>query len=192
MRRIKPILLGLIGLGIFGFLPGSSFGSQSATVDISVSIQASKDLSVDTTYYNFGALDVNVTSNTATPLVVKNESTGLVETYTIKGSTALSDSAGTDWVLAPSTSSTGLNTFALAAQFSDSHPNNAESSWLQDDLNKDSAVMCTTDVLGDGSTGDEGANVNPGDTRKLWFRIKTPTTVTDGGPHTVKVVLSVY
>jgi len=165
--------------------------ADNVNIDIHVSINASKSVMASATYYHFGAIDINTSSNSATPITITNNSLALVETYTIQGADAISETAGTNWTLADDPGSTGLNTYALAAQFTSSRPDNADGSWTSDDLNRLTAVTCTSSVLGDGSAGDEGTDVEAGGARSLYFRLKTPTTTSDGGAHTAQILLSV-
>jgi hypothetical protein len=157
-------------------------------LDIHVSISNTKDLTVSSTYYNFGALAVN-SSSVSTAITVTNPlATGLLETFTIKGDTATADGGGVNWVLA---SSTGTNQYALAAQFSDGLPADNTPAWDQDDLNSTSAVTATAAILGNGTAEQSGAAVSPNTSRSLWFRIRTPDVVSDPGHHKAVVVLSV-
>src|SRR5262245_28101588 len=57
-------------------------GVLSQNLEIHVSINAAKSLSAGTTYYNFGQLTPNVSSVSASALVITNDSGSLVETYT--------------------------------------------------------------------------------------------------------------
>ena len=158
-------------------------------LDIHVSISNSKDLTVDSTFYNFGALPVSSAAVTSAAITVTNpSSTGLIETYTIKGDTATADAGGVNWVLA---ASSGTDQYAMSAQFSNSAPALDISNWGSDSLNSTSAVTATSAVLGNGTPAESGAAVSPSATRKLWFRITTPDVVSDPGHHKAVVVLSV-
>jgi len=191
-RYKSQFLRGALAVAAMLCLSTWTRAADTQVVDIHVSIQSSKAISADTTSYDFGAIAINTSSNSAAPIVINNESTALIETYTIRGADAVSDSGGADWTLASSTDSTGINTYALAAQFSSSRPDNEEASWAEDHLNKTTPVVCSTTVLGDGTANDEGAGVIPGESRYLWLRIKTPTAVTDLTSHTATITVSVY
>ena len=192
MKTVKHMSLWLIGaLCALMSYTTQLKAADHVELDIRVSIAATKEVTVDTTFYYFGAIAINTSSNSATPIEVSNASSGLIETYTIKGGDAISDTVGQDWTLTGSTATTGSAIYALAAQFKSSRPDNAEENWLQDDLNRTTAVTCTTAILGDGTAGDEGAGVNPSDVRYLYFRLKTPTNTSDGGAHTAQLTLSV-
>ncbi len=190
MNKMKHITLWLIGAAFA--LTSHLQAADYVDIDIHVSINAIKDVSVDTTYYDFGALNVSASSNSVTAIVVTNDSTGLTQTYTIIGDTATSDASGTDWILETSSDTIGNNTYAMAAQFTDAgRPGNTEAEWVQDYMRVDQYITCTTNVFGDGSTNDEGANVDPAGNRNLYFRIHTPASTDDGGAHTATIRLSV-
>ena len=137
--------------------------------------------------YDFGAQSVNTSAVSVSAVTVQIDSTGLVETFTIQGANAPSTESGTSWTLA---SSPGSDQYALAAQFATSAPTNADGSWGSDDLTT-SAIVCTSTVLGNGTAGESGASVLPSASRNLWFRIKTPTSITDGGNHKATLTLAV-
>ena len=156
-------------------------------VDIHVSISASKSLSVNTTFFDFGALDVRISSVSNGAIIVTNDSTALIETYTLMATDAISDSGGTDWTLA---SSTGPDQVVLEAQFSDARPSDSNPNWSQDSVSN-GTTTCTDNIFGNGTASESGQEVMPAATRNLWFRIRTPSSVTNGGPHTMTVTISV-
>ena len=94
--------------------------ATSAVIDIRVSINATKSLTVGATTYNYGPLAVNI-SSVSSSILVTNASSSIIETYTLLAGNAVSDAAGTDWTLAASTST---NQYALGAQFSTAQPAN--------------------------------------------------------------------
>jgi hypothetical protein len=163
--------LAALTLGVFA-KPAHAVLSQS--LDINVSINATKSLSVNATTYNYGALNVNV-SSVSSHIIVTNDSGALIETYTLQGADANSTGGGTNWTLA---ASPGTDQYALAAQFSAALPNNADGDWASDDLTT-SPITATASILGNGTGAESGAAVVPSATRNLWFRIKTPTVVSD-------------
>jgi len=183
-RLIAGLSLAVAALALFA-MPAKAVTSQA--LDIKVSISATKSLSVDTTYYDFGGLAVSASSVTASAITVTNDSGALIETYTIQGANANSTGGGTNWTLA---GSPGSDTYALAAQFSSAAPADADGSWGSDDLTT-SAIAATAAVLGNGTAGESGLSVSPSATRKLWFRIKTPTAVSDTTQRKAVVTLAV-
>ena len=188
MKRIQKISLGLIGaaLGLIVLVkPAHAVNPQN--LDITVSILATKSLSVNTTAYDFSGLAVNTSSVSATAIVVTNDSVGLIETYTLQGANAASTGGGTTWTLA---ASTGTDTYALAAQFSSAKPTDVDGSWGSDDLTT-SAITATTNVLGNGTLAEAGVDVAAAATRNLWFRIKTPGVVSDTTERRATLTLAV-
>ena len=188
MKRIQKVGLSLMGaaLGLI-VMAKPSYAVTSQSLDITVSILATKSLSVDTTYYDFGGLSVNTSSVSASAIVVTNDSGGLVETYTLQGADAASTGGGTTWTLA---ASTGTDQYALGAQFSSARPTDADGSWGTDALTT-SAITATDTVLGNGTLAEAGTAVVPAATRNLWFRIKTPGTVTDTTQRKATLTLAV-
>ncbi len=182
LNRVFGFVFILLGVGL---APSVEAASSSQNLDIHVSINASKSLSVNTTSYNFGALAINSTVVSASSITVINDSGGLIETYTIQGASATPVGVGANWVLA---TSAGTDQFALAAQFS--NPGNIQAAWTADDLTY-AAIGCTADQFGNGTPGESGLQVTPNGIRGLWLRIKTPTAVTDTAEHKATITLAV-
>jgi hypothetical protein len=160
-------------------------------IDIHVSISATKDLTVNSTFYDFGAQNVNTAVITTSSITVTNASGGLVSTYTIQGANASSVGGGTSWTLDTSTGT--LDHYKLAAQFSDAKPSNVDASWSSDDLTT-SVIGCTKDVLGNGTLGESGASVSPlagSNKRALWLRLVTPLSVSDTTQRDATITLAV-
>ena len=89
--KLKHVVLG----GLFAVASLFAFSSSvkaalTQSIDIKVSISATKSVAVNTTYYHYGALGVNTSSVSATAIVVTNDSAALVETYTLQGANAAS------------------------------------------------------------------------------------------------------
>jgi len=195
MNRHRQLTNWLVGAAfcIAGF--AGPIKAASVDIDIHVSINASKDITAPTSYYYFGAININQSSNSVSALQIHNNSSGITETYTIKGGTATSDDAGTDWnLVASSTAISGTETYALAVQFSDNAnrvANDDEDLWQSDYLRIDQYITCTSTVFGDGNAARSGANVPPGADRYMYIRIHTPAATIDGGAHTASIRLSV-
>ena len=192
MKRISMKLsLTAMGMVMAALLFVSrSEAANPVNVDIRVSINATKSLAVGSTIYNYGALGVNV-SSVSSSILVTNDSAALVETYTIQGQNAASTQGGTAWTLASSTGA--LDTYALAAQFSNAQPVNTDVAFTADDLTT-SAIVATAGTLGNGTAGESGAAVSPtggSNTRNLWFRIRTPVSVTDTTQRLATLTLAV-
>lgn len=180
-------------LGAALIVAGFAGSLNAASVDIHVSINASKSLQAMTTMYYFGAVDVNSSSYSATELVIRNTSGALIETYKLSAGNAISDTSGTDWIL---DTAPAKDKYVLSAQFGAARPADAaDGTWGSDDLTS-TPTDCTDAAFGNGAPGETGKDVSPlaaGNARdkNLWFRIKTPTEVSDGGGHTALVTLSV-
>ncbi len=186
MKRLSRLALGLALTGAALGVAATSHAATSQGVDIRVSISATKSLLAGTTVYNYGPLAVNV-SSVSSGIAITNDSNALVETYTIQGANAVSTAGGTTWTLA---SSTGTDQYALAAQFGTSQPTDADGSWGSDDTTT-SAVPCDATAFGNGTAAQSGAAVLPNGARTLWFRIKTPSAVSDTTQRLATVTLAV-
>ncbi len=185
MTSKTKIWLGLAALAVIASVqPAKAVTSQ--TLDIKVSISATKSLAVGATFYNYGPLAVAV-SSVSSAIAVENDSGALVETYTIQGANALSTGGGTTWTLA---GSPGSDIYTLDAQFVSAQPNAADGSWTTDALTT-SVIECTTTTLGGGNDSEDGAGVAPGSFRNLYFRLKTPTSVSDTTQRNTVVTLAV-
>ena len=189
MYRLKSSYLWLVGAAMAFALFASPTKAQAQNLDIHVSITATKSLSVNTTFYDFGALPASSAAVSASSITVTNTSSVLIETYTIQGANAISDSGGTNWTLASSTAS---EQFALAGQFSNSTPANTDAAFTSDDMTS-SPVTCSATVFGNGTVGESGSSVDPVTTpaRGLWFRLRTPSITADSGAHKITIVLAV-
>jgi len=193
MNRLNKLTRWFVGAAIiFAGFSSQLKAADYVDIDIHVSINATKEVLASATYYYFGAININSSTNGVNSITITNNSTGITETYTVKGGTATSDTLGTNWNLVPSSTSVGSETYAMAVQFTGAgRPNNTEDDWMQDYLQMDAYITCTTDVFGDGTPGDEGASVGPGADRYMYFRLNTPQSTVDGGPHTATIRLSV-
>jgi len=190
MFRLKSSYLAIIGAAVLLTLcasPAKAVLSQN--IDIHVSITATKSLTVNTTFYNFGALNPSTGSVSASSITVTNASSVVIETYTVQGANAISDSGSGNWTLA---ASTGTDQYALAAEFSNAAPANTNAAFANSDLTA-SALTCSATAFGNGTVGESGSSVDPVTTpnRALWFRIRTPSIMTDKGAHTVTITLAV-
>jgi len=182
--HIKKSWLGFAALALIAYVAPAK-AVNPASLDITVQISATKSLAVNTTFYNYGALAVN-TSSVSGHIMVTNDSGALIETYTLQGANAIS-SGGQNWTLA---ASPGTDIYALAAQFSAAAPTNLDGSWTSDDLTT-SAIVATASVLGNTTAGESGAAVVPSAVRNLWFRLKTPTVVSDVSQRKATLTLAV-
>ena len=128
---LKKLSLWLIGAVIaLAVSKAPAYAASSAAIDIHVSINATKALTVGATAYNFGALSVNTSSVSATSILVTNTSGALQETYTLQGANATSSGGGTGWTLNTTTGT--LDNYVLGAEFATTIPANLDSAWTTD------------------------------------------------------------
>jgi hypothetical protein len=187
MNTHKKLSLWLVGAAATLAFASQAKATTPQSIDIHVSINATKNLSASATSYAYGALNVNV-SSVSSSIVITNNSGGIIETYRLLGANATSDTGGTNWTLA---SSTSADNYKLEAEFSNAQPANTDATWSAINFLTTSAQDCTTSQFGNGTAGESGATVSPSATRNLWFRIHTPDSVTDPGAHTGQATISV-
>ena len=150
MNQSKKISQWLLGAALlFAAFSSPAQAALTANVDIKVSINATKSIQViGTTTYTFGALSLNTSSNSATAIVIRNDSDAYIETYRLLAGDAIADVAGeNNWTLA---ASTAPDTYSLAAQFSTARPTNVETAdnWDASDCLTNSAQMCNAQLFG--------------------------------------------
>ncbi len=165
--------------------------TPSVSIDIKVSINASKSLNVGTTFYDFGLMNVNTSSVSASSILVTNDSGGLQESYSITGANALSTGGGTTWTLASSTGP--IDQYVLGAQFSTAMPTNTDATWSTS-ISSITTGNCTQNQFGNGTLGQSGSTVSAvtgSNTRNLWFRMITPLFVTDPTQRNATLTLAV-
>jgi hypothetical protein len=188
-KKLSIWLLGAMALGLTQV--GTSYAfTQSASIDIHVTISATKSLSINTTHYNFGSMAVNTSSVSASAIAVTNDSGSLLETYTLQGANATSAS-GTGWNIVASTGN--IDEYVLAGQFSTAAPANTDTAWSNDALTT-SAIPATDTVLGNGTHAEAANGVSPltgSNVRNLWFRMITPLFVTDVSQRNATLTLAV-
>jgi len=118
-QSLKKLSLWCLGaLAAVAMLHTSAHATTPQPLDIHVYISSTKDLTVDTTYYNFGALAVSSGVVASSSITVTNPSlTGIIETYTLLAGDAISDTALVNWARQNSSSSLTTDQYAIAAQF---------------------------------------------------------------------------
>jgi hypothetical protein len=162
--------------------------TPSASLDIHVSINASKSLTLGTTSYDFGALAVNTSSVSAAAIVVTNDSGSLQETYTLQGANA---TGGSGWTLNTTTGT--ADNYVLGGMFSTAQPTNDPATWSSS-LMTTSAVACSATQFGNGTAAESGLNVSPltaSKNRNFWLRMITPLYVTDTVQKNITITLAV-
>jgi len=182
----KKMIVGLMVAGILT-MPSLVIASSTGTVKLTVTVTGTADIevwylnsAVQPGTYDFGnAIGVDGTAISCASVTVKNTSDALNEDWYIRASNARGD---TDWTLG---ASAGKDIYNLRAVLnSDSEP--ADGAFgAEDNLSNDSAAMNATNFAG----SENGLNVTKGDTRGLWFRIHTPTSVSGTDEHTIFVTI---
>lgn len=193
MKRLTRLIVATLFVTGMSTLASRVFASTDTVhIDIHVSISATKSLSAATTYYDFGALPVSSAAVASSSITITNDSGALVESYTLRGGNAISQGGGVNWTLA---GSPGVDTYQLDAQFGDARPALADGGWTSDTLASASYTACSNDqVFGNNVSGESCYQVSPlgaAKDRALWFRIKTPTSVSDTTHHVAVVDIAV-
>ena len=190
--RIKQLSLSLIAMFIaLVIVKTPAYAVSTLGIDIKVSINATKALTVGTTVYDFGVMNVNTSSVSASSILVTNTSGSLLESYAITGANAASTSGGTTWTLASSTGP--IDQYVLGAQFSTASPANTDATWSTS-ISSTSVGNCTATQFGNGTLAQSGASVSPiagSSARNLWFRMITPLFVTDPSQRNATITLAV-
>jgi hypothetical protein len=178
-KMMKKLMLMMLALLLAG---GSAlYAANPGDLTLTVSVGGSLSVAVPRATYNFGALGSNEASVAAESTAVINDSTGLTERYSLKASDAL---GATPWDLVTAGSEAG-DAYSLCAQFNSSRP--ADFSAVAFEM-ENGAVPCDdTEFKG---ADQSGYNITAGTEELLWFRINTPTSVTETGVHTIYVTIT--
>ena len=190
MKRLISLGLGLLlAMSVLGIVKAATV---SDSMELYVTVTGVLSVTIIETGLSFGSVSADSTSVLTSSATVRNDSDGLTESYQISGS----NSVPSNWTLA---STPTENEFVLYAAFDEAQPGDGDGTWTSDALST-TDVLCTSDVFSiDGShTGVSVPANNPGDytatgsDRWLWFRIKTPTSLTvgSGEPQTITVTVT--
>jgi len=194
MKRL--LILGL-GLLLAMSLLGIAEAADNDSVYVYVTVTGVLAVDILETELDFTSVSANSTSVLSSSATVRNTSDGLTEDYRIKGS----NSSPSNWTIASAATGPSEDQFVLYAAFHNTEPADSDATWTDDDLeatNQD----CTTSVFSIDNT-QNGVDVpanNPGDysasgsDRGMWFRIKTPTSLTVGSgvAQTITVTVTAY
>ena len=193
MNRIAQKLIWSLAIGILAL--GSAFVSRSsasptASINIRVTVQPNLSVAVDSDTYNFGLLPANSSSISTRPILVTNDSLGRTEDYTLSAANA-AGSQSTNWVLG---STNGADAFSLQTlSTGDARPSDAEFAGVVSTLatvtRQWNAASNHFAISGSTFTGNNVV-ASGSNTRKLWFRILTPTTSTDDTEKTSVVTVT--
>ena len=191
MKRLISLGLGLLlAMSVLGIAKAATV---SDSIELYVTVTGDLSVTIIETGLSFGSVAADDTSVLTSSATVRNDSTGLTESYQIKGS----NSVPSNWTLANAATGTDEDQFVLYSAFSTAEP----TVWTDDDL-ETGDQNCTSAVFSEDGTH-TGVGVvanNPGDyttagsDRWLWFRIDTPTSLTvgSGEPQTITVTVTAY
>ena len=194
MKRL--LILGMGLLLAMSFL-GIAQAADNDSVYVYVTVTGVLAVDILETELDFTSVSANSTSVLSSSATVRNTSDGITEDYRIKGS----NSSPSNWTIASAATGPSEDQFVLYAAFHNTEPADSDATWTDDDLeatNQD----CTTSVFSIDNT-QNGVDVpanNPGDysasgsDRGMWFRIKTPTSLTVGSgvAQTITVTVTAY
>ena len=189
LKMSKRILLGLVVMMV-GFA-GMSYASTD-TIKLTITVAPAIDIEVwyldssaDPDVYAFGSgLGTNDTTLTLNSITVKNASAGLTQDWYIRASDAVG--AIQTWNLADAAASAAYELRAVLNGAS--QPAETAFSDGVDELENTNQAMTDTVFYGNES-GTAVLSTDGIDTRGLWFRINTPTEVTDTSEHSIFVTL---
>ena len=185
----KKIFAGLLVVGLL-VSPAMVMAATEGPVKLTVQVTGTADIEVwyldpatQPGTYDFGSLGAGATSISVASVTVKNTSTTLIEDWSIRAS----DARGTvDWTLATTADADQYVLWGLLN--GDSQPADSDFDGDGDDnLTTTSTAMSTINYAKSG--GENGVSVGTGETRGLWFKIQTPTSVSDTSAHTIFVTI---
>ena len=165
---------------------GLVYGGTEDSVTLTVTVAPSAEIQIwyqteATKTYNFGSnVPVNTSSITVASFTVKNNSSGLTEDWQIRASNAYG--TGVNWTLATSTTT---DQYTLQALLNAATKPSDSDFGSNDYLSTSNTAMDTTHFAG----SENGESVASGETRGLWFRIVTPSEVTDTSQKTIYVTV---
>jgi hypothetical protein len=182
--------MGLVaGALIAAAAPGAVRAVNFANVVIDVTVTGSASISfigVSTT--TFGNVAVSSQAISGAPIVVRNDSAGVILKYGLKSYNS------TPWTLA---ANPGVDAYAISGLFNANAtagaPVLADFVDATDAIFPDNVLIYATDVVTAGAGSFEGtapaALVNPGVDLKMWFKLRTPTVSSSIGTRTLTVTV---
>ena len=194
MKRLISLGLGLLlAMSVLGI----THAVDNDSVYVYVTVTGALAVDIIEASLDFTSVSANSSDVLSSSATVRNTSNGLTEDYKIKGS----NSSPSNWTIASHTTGPSEDQFVLYAAFHDVEPGDVDATWTDDDL-VTGDQNCTTSVFSIDNTQngmDVPAN-NPGDysasgsDRGMWFRIKTPTSLTvgSGTPQTITVTVTAF
>ena len=179
-KLVSAAALGMLALGIISLGSGRVWAhngsaiSTTAVVDVLVTPIVTVDLTASPTYYNFGYLNINSSSYSATAINLQN--TGNVGVTLQKHG---NNAASGNWTIA---NSSGLNQFTLYAATASARPAGIASFAAADRM----PTSASPDNL-QGVGGASQVSMVPAENVSLWFRIDMPTATTVGASQSIPV-----
>ncbi len=183
-RTFKTLLAGIMTVGMAGlFRPAhADVVAEHKHLTLRVTVSVSLAVALDDTDYDFGSIGADTVTVSTRPITATNSSGGLVEDFTINASTFIA-TGGTDWNINADALTVALDQYSLCMQVGTTPPTPDGSTFVADDcFDDDNATdedMSTTLFNGTGGATD-GDNVADAGTRELWFRFRSPSSITSG------------
>jgi len=177
-KKILAVVLGVV------MLAGVAKADSPKYFNLTVTCEPALSVWVGASTYGFGSVGANTASLATTSLAVINDSDGRTEKYSVAASDAQhKPGAATpkNWDLADTAAA---DVYTLSAKFNTVQPADFEGGNFE---LTNAAITCNGTLLAGDQTGNDIAADTQND---LWFRIKTPTTVTDIEEHTIYVTIT--
>ena len=196
MKKLISLGLGLLlAMSLLGL--GIVQADDHDSVYVYVTVTGVLAVDILETELDFTSVSANSSDVLSSSATVRNTSSGITEDYKIKGS----NSSPSNWTLASHATGPSEDQFVLYAAFHNVEPGDVDATWADDDL-ETGDQDCTTSVFSIDNT-QNGVDVpanNPGDyspsgsDRGMWFRIKTPTSLTVGSgiAQTITVTVTAF
>lgn len=173
MKKYLWLTAGIVWL--IGLVSTGAFAADTATLNVTIAIAASADITVQGGAIDFGVKGTGSSTVASAPIIVKNTGSGSNQTYSLK----LIDPAGWTSVM----SVPGFDQYRLSAAFDS---DGAAITW------GDNCVLTTNSVAASATqfAGDQtGKSVAYNAERKLWLSIDAPLGTSSPSQKTIQVVL---
>lgn len=176
-KLLRGLTIVVLALGLCLAAFSLTAADQTGTVTIKVTIAPSISISLSENAVSLGSLAAGGAALSTTPITVKNNGSGINETYSL----SLTNPAG--WTASQSVA--GAEEFVLNAAFSDSSTGIA---WDTAEHALSTAPVSATSTK---FAGDQtGRNVPYNAARKLWFQFKAPTATTVNSEQSIVVTIT--
>ena len=176
--KMKKLLLGLMVVGFVGLMAGAGEAATDTNdIDLYVTPVVETSLTVSPTYYDFGDVDVGVSTGSVSALVLTND--GDIE-ITIKKEITSDDG----WYI--TRSSSAEDGFDLWAMVSVDQPNHAAFENTFASFSK--TGLGVENILPD--TSGTQISMSKGETNNMWFRMDMPYAVTESREQKIEIQLT--